>query len=99
MDNQDFDVMVLDSLTDNEFGLIEEFRELYKAGFNAEEIEDIMGSESFSMAIAIMQRVEETIERLTTPPMIKLAKAKKRKLEVIDLCEDSDEEIDEDDAL
>lgn len=56
MDNQDFDVMVLDSLTDNEFGLIAEFRELYKAGFTAEEIEDMMGSESYNMAIAVAQK-------------------------------------------
>lgn len=99
MGGMDIDVMVLDALPDNEFGLISEFQELHKAGFSAEEIEDMMGSESYNMAIAVAQKVNETVERLTAPPLIKLAKAKKRKLEVVDLCDDSDEDIDEDDAL
>ena len=89
------DVMVLDALPDNEFGLIAEFMELHKAGFSSEEIEDMMGSESYEMAIAVAQKVNETVELLTAPPMIKLAKAKKRKLEVVDLCDD-DEGVDED---
>lgn len=98
MGGMDIDVMVLDALPDNEFGLISEFHELHKAGFSAEEIEDMMGSESYEMAIEVAQKVNETVELLTAPPMIKLAKAKKRKAEVIDLyAEDDVEEIDIDD--
>lgn len=95
MGGMDIDVMVLDALPDNEFGLISEFMELHKAGFSAEEIEDMMGSESYEMAVAVAQKVNETVELLTAPPMIKLAKAKKRKAEIIDLCDD-DEDVDDD---
>jgi hypothetical protein len=75
----DPEVYVLDLLTDNELGLVSEYRELYKAGFDTEEIRSMMGSESFEMAIAVMQKVNDDLERLTVPPVRKLvAKPKMR---------------------
>jgi hypothetical protein len=75
----DPEVYVLDLLTDNELGLVSEYRELYKAGFDTEEIRSMMGSESFEMAIAVMQKVNDDLERLTMPPVRKLvAKPKMR---------------------
>jgi hypothetical protein len=75
----DPEVYVLDLLTDNELGLVSEYRELYKAGFDTEEIRGMMGSESFDLAIAVMQKVNDDLERLTVPPERKLvAKPKMR---------------------
>ena len=66
-------------LSDNELGLLSEYRELYLAGFTVEEIRGMMGSESFEMAIAVMQKVNDDLERLTVPPVRKLvAKPKMR---------------------
>ena len=75
----DPEVYVLDLLTDNELGLVSEYRELYKAGFDTEEIRSMMGNDSFEMAIAVMQKVNDDLERLTMPPVRKLvAKPKMR---------------------
>ena len=75
----DPEVYVLDLLTDNELGLVSEYRELHAAGFDTEEIRSMMGSESFEMAIAVMQKVNDDLERLTMPPVRKLvAKPKMR---------------------
>ena len=99
MGGMDIDVFVLDSLSDNEIDLLADLRGLYKAGFSAEEIEVMMKPGTYEMAIEVAQKVNETVELLTAPPLIKIGKAKKRKLEVVDLCDDSDEDIDEVDAL
>lgn len=69
----------IDSLSDNEIGLLSEYRELCLAGFTAEEIRGMMGSESFDLAIAVMRKVESDLERLTMPPTRQLvAKPKMR---------------------
>lgn len=79
MSTMDRDVIVLDRLTDNEFGLIQEYRELYKSGFTVEQAKEMMGADCYEMAIAVMQKVEQDLERLTIPPMRQLTpKAKKR---------------------
>lgn len=66
-------------LSDNELGLLSEYRELYLAGFTVEEIRKMMGGDSFEMAIAVMQKVNDDLERLTMPPVRKLvAKPKMR---------------------
>lgn len=75
----DPEVYVLDLLTDNELGLVSEYRELHAAGFDTEEIRSMMGSESYGLAIAVMQKVNDDLERLTMPPVRKLvAKPKMR---------------------
>lgn len=95
MGGMDIDVFVLDSLSDNEIDLLAELRGLYKAGFSAEEIEVMMKPGTYEMAIEVAQKVNETIELLTAPPLIKIGKAKKRKAEIIDLyAEDDVEESD-----
>ncbi len=88
MGGMDIDVMVIESLslTDNDFDLIAEFRGLYNSGFSAEEIEDMMGSESYDMTIAIIQRVEEATKLLTIPPLKKMVPTPKyRKRLVVEL--------------
>lgn len=75
----DPEVYVLDLLTDNELGLVSEYRELHLAGFTVEEIRSMMGSESFEMALDVMRGVDSEISRLTIPPVRKLvAKPKMR---------------------
>ena len=72
-------MIVLDSLSNNDLGLLSEYRELHAAGFDTEEVRDMMGSESFEMAVAVMQKVDREIARLTIPPSRKLvAKPKMR---------------------
>jgi hypothetical protein len=68
---------VLDLLTDNELGLVSEYRELYKAGFDTEEIRSMMGNDSFEMALDVMRGVDSEIARLTIPPSRKLVAGKK----------------------
>ena len=80
----DPEVYVLDLLTDNELGLVSEYRELYKAGFDTEEIRSMMGSESFEMAVATMQKVDREIARLTIPPSRKLVSKKKTRAAIDD---------------
>ena len=70
-------VSAMDSLSDNELGLLSEYRELRLAGFDDEEVQDMMGSESYELAVATMNRVEE---ELTAPPVRKLAASKKRRI-------------------
>ena len=66
-------------LSDNELGLLSEYRELHLAGFTVEEIRSMMGSESFEMALDVMRGVDSEISRLTIPPVRKLvAKPKMR---------------------
>jgi hypothetical protein len=67
----------INNLSDNELGLLSEYRELHLAGFDNEEIRDMMGSESYGLAIAVMQKVNDDLERLTMPPVRKLVARKK----------------------
>ena len=58
----------ISNLSDNDLGLLSEYRELHVAGFDTEEVRDMMGSESYDLAIAVMQKVNDDLERLTAPP-------------------------------
>ncbi len=64
-------------LSDNELGLLSEYRELRLAGFDNEEVRDMMGSESFEMALDVMRGVDRDLERLTVPSVRKLVAGKK----------------------
>lgn len=71
--------LIINNLSDNDLGLLSEYRELHLAGFDTEEVRDMMGSESYGLAIAVMQKVNDDLERLTIPPVRKLvAKPKMR---------------------
>ena len=69
--------LIINNLSDNDLGLLSEYRELHLAGFTEEEIRDMMGGDSFEMAIAVMQKVNDDLERLTMPPVRKLVAGKK----------------------
>ena len=75
--------LIINNLSDNDLGLLSEYRELHLAGFDTEEIRGMMGSESFDLAIAVMQKVNDDLERLTVPPVRKLV-AKPKMRAVID---------------
>ena len=71
--------IIINNLSDNDLGLLSEYRELHLAGFDTEEVRDMMGSESFEMALDVMRGVDSEIARLTIPPSRKLvAKPKMR---------------------
>ena len=71
--------LIINNLSDNDLGLLSEYRELHAAGFDTEEVRDMMGSESFEMALDVMRGVDSEISRLTIPPVRKLvAKPKMR---------------------
>lgn len=67
----------ISNLSDNDLGLLSEYRELHLAGFAVEEIRSMMGIESFEMALDVMQKVNDDLERLTVPPVRKLVAGKK----------------------
>ena len=69
--------LIINNLSDNDLGLLSEYRELHAAGFDTEEVRDMMGSESYGLAIAVMQKVNDDLERLTAPPSRKLVAGKK----------------------
>lgn len=75
--------IIINNLSDNDLGLLSEYRELHLAGFAVEEIRSMMGIESFEMALDVMRGVDSEIARLTIPPSRKLV-AKKKMRAVID---------------
>jgi len=75
--------LIINNLSDNDLGLLSEYRELRLAGFDNEEVRDMMGSESFEMALDVMKGVDRDLERLTMPPVRKLV-AKKKMRSAID---------------
>jgi hypothetical protein len=76
--------LIINNLSDNDLGLLSEYRELHLAGFDTEEVRDMMGSESFEMAVAVMQKVDREIARLTVPPVRKLVSKKKTRAAIDD---------------
>jgi len=60
--------IAINTLTDNEIGLIEEYRALYKSGFTAEQAKEMMGEESYDLAIEAIQKVDQELQRLTALP-------------------------------
>jgi hypothetical protein len=75
--------IIINNLSDNDLGLLSEYRELHLAGFTEEEIRDMMGNDSFEMALDVMKGVDSEIARLTIPPSRKLV-AKPKMRAVID---------------
>ena len=67
----------INNLSDNDLGLLSEYRELHLAGFTVEEIRGMMGNDSFEMALDVMRGVDRDLERLTMPPARKLVAGKK----------------------
>ena len=76
--------IAIDRLSDNELGLLSEYRELYLAGFAEEEIRDMMGNDSFEMALDVMQKVDREIARLSVPPVRQLVSKKKTRAAIDD---------------
>lgn len=76
--------IALSELNDNELGLLQECRELQKAGFSEDEAQDLMGTESFNEAKAIMRDVAARIEELSAPPLLQLvARSRKKRNDLI----------------
>ena len=76
--------IALSELDDNELGLLQEARELQKAGFSEDEAQDLMGTESFNEAKAIMRDVAARIEELSAPPLLQLvARSRKKRNDLI----------------
>jgi hypothetical protein len=69
--------LIINNLSDNDLGLLSEYRELHAAGFDTEEVRDMMGNDSFEMALDVMRGVDSEIARLTVPPSRKLVAGKK----------------------
>ena len=69
--------IIINNLSDNDLGLLSEYRELHAAGFDTEEVRDMMGNDSFEMALDVMRGVDSEIARLTIPPSRKLVAGKK----------------------
>ena len=69
--------LIINNLSDNDLGLLSEYRELHLAGFTVEEIRSMMGNDSFEMALDVMKGVDSEIARLTIPPSRKLVAGKK----------------------
>ena len=76
--------LIINNLSDNELGLLSEYRELHLAGFDTEEIRSMMGNDSFEMALDVMRDVDRDLERLTVPPVRKLVSKKKTRAAIDD---------------
>jgi hypothetical protein len=78
--------IAINKLNDNELGLIEEYRSLCKAGFVVEQVREMMGDESYQMAVDAIQKVDQELLRLTAPPVrqsiANVSKRRKRGLEI-----------------
>ena len=51
--------IAISKLSDNELGLIEEYRSLCKAGFAVEQVREMMGDESYKMTVEAIQKVDQ----------------------------------------
>ena len=78
--------IAINRLNDNELGLIEEYRSLCKAGFAVEQVREMMGDESYEMAIDAIHKVDQELQRLTVPlsrqSIANVSKRRKRGLEI-----------------
>ena len=76
--------LIINNLSDNDLGLLSEYRELHLAGFTVEEIRSMMGNDSFEMALDVMRDVDRDLERLTVPPVRQLVAGKKTRAAIDD---------------
>lgn len=53
----DPDVFVLDWPTDNEIGILEEFRALFKGGYSVDQIQEKIGIESYNLVLEVGQKI------------------------------------------
>jgi hypothetical protein len=60
-------VLALETLNDNELGLVTEFRSLIIAGFYPEEIKDMMAPDSYVVALDAIDKVTLELARLEAP--------------------------------
>jgi hypothetical protein len=60
-------VLALEVLSDNELGLVTEFRSLIIAGFYPEEIKDMMAPDSYVVALDAIDKVTLELQKLETP--------------------------------
>jgi hypothetical protein len=60
-------VLALECLNDNELGLVTEFRSLIIAGFQVEEIQDMMAPDSYVVALDAIDKVTLELQKLETP--------------------------------
>ena len=78
--------IAINKLNDNELGLFEEYRSLCKAGFAVEQVREMMGDESYEMAVEAIQKVDQELQRLIAPParqsIANVSKRRKRGLEI-----------------
>jgi len=54
-------ILVMETLTDTELGLLDEYFSLLKAGFAQAEISEMMGIESYQQTLAIADKIEEEL--------------------------------------
>ena len=78
--------IAINKLNDNELGILQEHMSLLNAGFSLDEVSDMMGAESYSQALGIVNKIDHELERLTAPParqsIANISKRKKRGLEI-----------------
>jgi len=82
-------------LTDNEGGLLQQLMSLLRAGFAAEQVQAMMGPESYEAAIDIAQGVDVELRRLEAPPALRAKRRKGKPLKVPTGWEEPDCEEDE----
>lgn len=56
------------SLNDSDCGLLQELMSLGRAGFSHEQIQDMMGSETYAVAVGIAERIDAELRRLEAVP-------------------------------
>jgi len=64
IDLNQLEIRALESLNDNELGILEEFQSLLQSGFSSEEVSGMMGEESYKAAIAAIEKADREYKRL-----------------------------------
>lgn len=60
-------VLAMEILDDMELNILQEYMSLLNAGYSAEEIRRMISEESCELAIAVMQKVDQELQRLKVP--------------------------------
>jgi hypothetical protein len=64
IDPKNIAVQALEALSDTELRLLDEFYSLLQSGFNASEIESMMGEDSYQASIAAIENADQEYKRL-----------------------------------
>ena len=91
MSGIDLLVLAMETLDDTELGILQEYMSLLNAGFSLDEVSDMMGTESYSQALSIVNKIDQELERLTAPAQPKQTKKRRKRQQACDFDLESED--------